>query len=149
MSRNESSEVQRRDWQALHDAITETLDQFVRRNAFGDGDYSLVDDNWGTRRHRLEFQNLDLLRPEILGALQALLTGYDDWCITVRVDVPGTEGVWPGMGLIIHHGEIVDDLKREFLPDRFRDLVFGRIDTRTADDMTALVRKLMKPRQGS
>jgi hypothetical protein len=45
---------QERDWQALHDAITATLDRFGRKDAFGRGDYWLVDDNWGWWSHQIE-----------------------------------------------------------------------------------------------
>jgi hypothetical protein len=54
---------QERDWRTLHDAITAILDRFGRRDAFGEGDYWLVDDNRGRRSHQLEFQNLALFKP--------------------------------------------------------------------------------------
>jgi hypothetical protein len=138
---------QARDWQILHDAITRVLDRYGRKNAFGKGDYWLVDDNYGPRRHRLEFQNLDLFRTDILQQLQAVLAGYPDWRITIQVDVPGTEKIWPGMGLIVYENEIIDELQRDFLPERFRHTIFGTISTETAETVAKRVRKLMnKPR---
>lgn len=138
---------QERDWKILHDEITRVLDRFGRKNAFGDGDYWLVDDNWGSRRHRLEFQNLDLFQIDILRQLQAVLAGYPDWCITIQADAPGRETIRPGMGVIVYEGEIVDELQRDFPPERFRDTIFGTIRTETAEAVAERVRKLMKPRQ--
>jgi hypothetical protein len=136
--------AQERDWQILHDAITAMLDRFGRKDAFGRGDYWLVDDNWGRRSQQLEFQNLGLFKPQIVKALQDLLVGYPDWYITVRVAVPGKEGIWPGMGLIIYSDEVVDELRRDFLPAEFRDVVFGTISNDTAAALAERVRKLMK-----
>ena len=115
---------QDREWLILHDRITETLQPFGEKNAFGRGDYWLLDDNLGLYRMELEVQNLKLLMPHIIKSLQALLTKYPDWDITVRVDVPGTENSWPGMGLIISHDKIVDELRREYLPPEFRSFTY-------------------------
>ena len=52
---------QEREWQILHDRITETLDAFGRKDAFGKGDYWLVDENWGWRTQAIEVQNVNLL----------------------------------------------------------------------------------------
>jgi len=35
--------------------------------------------------------------------------------------VPGKEGEWPGMRLMIHKGGILDELQRKFLPEEFRN----------------------------
>ncbi len=113
-----------REWQILHDRITETLDRYGKKDAFGRGDYWLVDDDLGLYVHKLEVQNLKLLQPHIIKSLQALLYGYPNWEIMFRVDVIGKESEWPAMGLIIHDDGIIDDLKREFLPEEFRHLVY-------------------------
>jgi len=48
------------------------------------------------------------------------------------------------MGLIIHSDEVVDELRRDFLPPEFRDVVFGTISNDTTDALAERVRKLMK-----
>jgi hypothetical protein len=116
--------VQEENWQILHDRITETLRPFGRKNAFREGDYWLLDDNWGWDCHQLEIQDLNLLQPRIIKALQALLADFPNWYMTVRIDVPGTEDTWPGMGLIIYKDEIVDELQREFFPEEFRHFTY-------------------------
>lgn len=118
--------IQERQWQVLHDRITELLDQFGKKDPVRKGDYWLLDENWGWTRQQLEFQNLALLRPEIINALRDLLAEYPDWDITVRIDVPGTEDVWPGMGLLISRDEIIDDLHRDYFPPEFHRFFYER-----------------------
>jgi hypothetical protein len=117
--------AQERDWQILHDRITEILDQHGLKNALGDGDYWLLDENWGWTVQQLEFQNLNLLTPHTIRLLQETLSGYPTWSITIRIDVVGKEKEWPGMGLIIYPDEIVDELQRDFLPLEYANMVFA------------------------
>ena len=117
-------ERQAKEWQILHDRITEVLGKFGTKDAFGKGDYWLIDEDWGDYRQKLEVQNLNFLQPQIIKSLQALLAGYPDWEIMFRVDVIGKEKEWPPMGLIIHDDEVIDDLHREYLPAEFRDFVY-------------------------
>jgi hypothetical protein len=116
---------QEREWQILQDRIIRLLQKFGRRDAFGQGDYWLLDENWGRHRQELEIQNLSLLQPHIVKSLQALLADLPNWYITARVDVPGKEKIWPGMGVIIYPDEIVDELQREFLPKEFRNVRYS------------------------
>ena len=114
--------VQDREWQILHGRITEKLNLFGRKDAFGNGDYWLVDDNWGWKRHQLEIRNLNLIKPEIITMLQTTLSDYPEWCIMAGV-YPGLKQ-WPeaGMGLVIYKDEIIDELQRRYLPPEYRDL---------------------------
>ena len=41
-----------------------------------------------------------------------------------RVDVIAKEDEWPPMGLIIHDDEIIDDLRRDLLPEPYRDFIY-------------------------
>lgn len=117
---------QETEWQLLHDCISDVLDVYGTRNAFREGDYWLLDENWGWCTQQVEVQNLNLLRPEIVAQLQAILAAHSNWQITVRVDVLGTEDRWPGMGLIIRSNEVVDELQREFLPQEYREFKYDR-----------------------
>lgn len=114
--------IQDREWRVLHDRIAETLDRFGRRDAFGDGDYWLVDDNWGQCRHLIEIQNLNLLQPHIVKLLQRQLSDYPRWEIRAGVDTAKFDRNWPGMGLTVYSDEILDELQRSYLPPEFRNL---------------------------
>jgi hypothetical protein len=116
----EKKVMQEQEWQVLHDRITEVLNKYGRKDAFGKGDYWLLDDNWGRHQQQLEIQNLNLLKPHIVKSLQALLANFPNWYITAQVDLSSRGGSWPGMGVLIYPDEIVDELLREFLPEEFR-----------------------------
>lgn len=143
-----SEVAQGREWQSLNDLVTEILDRHGVKDAFGDGDYWLLDDDLGRTVKQVEFQNLDLFKPEIIRELQETLARYPKWSITIRVDVVGKEKEWPGMGIIIYPDEIVDELQRDYLPHRFRNLIFGTIPPppETQEQLAEKVRKLMKPK---
>jgi hypothetical protein len=79
------------EWKILHDRITATLDRYGKKDAFGRGDYWLVDEDLGSYRQKLEVQNLNLLQPHIIRSLQAVLAKYPDCEIMFRIDVPGKE----------------------------------------------------------
>jgi hypothetical protein len=121
---SEDESIQDREWQLLHDRITETLDHFGRKDAFGDGDYWLVDDNWGWRQQKLEIQNLALFEPRIIKMLQALLADFPKWRIAMQVAVVGREKTWPGMGIFIYNDQIADELQRDYLPVEFRKFIY-------------------------
>lgn len=139
--------MQDRDWQVLHDLVNTILDRHGVKDAFGKGDYWLVDDNWGCNVQQIEFQNLDLFSLAIIRELQQALAAYPKWSITIRVDVVGKEKEWPSMGIIIYPTEIIDELQRDYLPERFRDLIFGMIPLppESAESIAEKVKKLMKP----
>jgi hypothetical protein len=115
-----------REWEVLFVKIEEALRPFGEHWDLESekGDYWLVDDNWGNFQHRLELQNLALLKPVVIAALQKVLEGYPDWQIAVSPEPP-TENPWPGMGLLIRENEIIDDLEREYLPKEYQNLTYA------------------------
>ncbi|MDC7787599.1 hypothetical protein PQJ75_24365 [Rhodoplanes sp. TEM] len=115
---------QEETWSRLYDRITRLLGGFGVADPLGSGDYLVVDDNYGFRSNTVEIHSLAMLRPAVVSALQAQLEDADDWEIVVTVDVPGTEGHWPPMGLIIRRDEIVDGLQRSYLPKELRDIAY-------------------------
>ena len=116
-----------RIWQRLHDKATEVLDAFGKKDCLGQADYWIVDDDWGLDFIRVEVQNLQLLRPVVVGKLRHILADSPGWHIAVRVDVPGKEKTWPLMGILIFRGRVIDHLKRDYLPAEFRHISYERI----------------------
>jgi hypothetical protein len=120
-----SAERQQEEWLRLRNLITKILAPLGSLYDSGKGgDYLLYEDNLGWCLHELEFQNLELFRPEVVKSLQALLADFPKWHITIRVDAPGTAGKLPGMGLILSPEKIIDQLQRQYLPEQFRHYVY-------------------------
>jgi hypothetical protein len=91
---------QDREWKLLYHQIKKVLQQvgeeWVSRQCRGD--YLLVDDNMGWYQHKIELQNLNLLKPAVIKSLQRLVATYPNWEIVIAVDIPGKENDWPFNG---------------------------------------------------
>ena len=111
-------------WSILYDRITKLLQQFGTENPFGEGDYWVLDDNWGPLQHKICVFNLKMLKPNIVYALQSLLSDFPDWGIVIAVDIPGKEKRWPPMGLTLGAHEIIDELQRQYFPNEFQNIEY-------------------------
>jgi hypothetical protein len=117
---------QDRAWHLLYHQIKKVLQQVGEEwnSRQCEGDYLLIDDNMGWYQHKIELQNLNLLKPAVIKSLQRLLTACPDWEVVIAVDVPGKEDEWPSMGLVVRDQEIVDGLKREYFPSEFQNIQY-------------------------
>jgi len=129
MTTEESDVGQQREWEALYGLVVDTMAKYGVENAFGDGDYLIVDDNYGHRRQIVEVHNVKMLRPDIVTALRKLLDGYNGWEIVMAVNVPGPpperKRLWPPMGVTIRKHEIIDGLLRQYLPPEFSNVHYA------------------------
>ena len=116
-------------WETPYRAIKKELTQWGVENAFVDGDFLIVDDNYGHRRQIVEVHNVKMLQPDIVTALHKLLDGYDGWDIVMAVNVPGPpperKRLWPPMGVTIRKHEIIDGLLRQYLPSEFSSVRYS------------------------
>lgn len=120
----ESETLQERQWGLLYDRISEVLRAFGTEDCCGRADYLLVDDNYGWTCHTVEIHKLHMLRPVIVAKLRKLLDDFPGWEIVIAVDIPGTEGKWPPMGVTIRKHELIDGLRRDYLPAEFRGMAY-------------------------
>jgi hypothetical protein len=116
---------QEQDFPVLYAAAEKFLSQFGKEDGSADGDFWVVDDNYGCKQHKICFNNLRMLAPPIVYGLQGLLENYPDWdwvvAITVQDRLPP---IWPEMGLIIRKHEIIDGLQRQYFPPEYRDIQY-------------------------
>jgi len=109
-----------REWQELYERLKLVLLQYGTDH-IDDGDYYLVDENFGRYRHQVEFHKMHMLRPEIIMALQSLLAGYPDWEIAISLRIPERSiMIDPQEGLTLCDDEIIDALDRSLLPEEYR-----------------------------
>jgi hypothetical protein len=120
-------EEQRREWTALYSQIRAVLQRMGEEDDYpGRKDYWLVNENLGLWQHKIETNNLEMVRPIVIESLRKLLTGYSNWEIAIAVVPPGTDKVWPAMGLVIRDDEIIDGLQRQYFPKEFQSLAYER-----------------------
>lgn len=111
-------------WNDLRSRVIAYLEDTGKRfGPFTDTDFWVVDDDFGVCLIQVEVLDLDLLRPEVIHGLRALLIGYPGFAITVAV-VPPKGAEWPRMGLSLLPDVIVDGLKRSYLPTEYRRLEY-------------------------
>jgi hypothetical protein len=132
-----------RVWQRLFRKVDTILGAHGQRGYRDGADYWIVDDDWGWDAVQVEMSNLDLLRNDLIDKLQTALRRDPDWRIMIGVYPREKSPGAPGMGLTIYCDEIVDELQRDFLPARFRDVVFGRLGSDIKKDIAERVRQLM------
>ncbi len=130
----DEDEARDKIWTELYRQVVEFLGRFGSESPFTGGDFFVVDDNYGWRRIIVNIFDLKMLNPEIVVSLRDLLANLPDWEIVYALDVPGKETEWPDMGLTIRKHEIVDGLRREFLPEPYRSLVIPGSRPGTGDD---------------
>lgn len=111
-------------WLSLYTGARDILSPLGRENGCGEGDFWVLDDDWGNREHLIYITNLALLQPAVILALQALLKQAPGWSIYVRLDMTQKGHDWPPMGLTLMPREIIDELKREHLPPELRSISY-------------------------
>jgi hypothetical protein len=124
MTTVEAPDRQVNEWELLYARITGLLSGFGKEDWLGNADYWVLNDNWGTHQHKVLANQLAMLRPHIVNALQNLLADLPDWEIVVAVSLGGPGKAWPPMGLIIRAHEIVDGLERQYFPAEFQGLAY-------------------------
>lgn len=119
MNSDDAEKRQEAEWETLYGRIKTLLSYWGVENAFGEGDYLIVDDNYGYNRQNIEIHKLRMLKVPIIQQLRSLLVTFPTWEIVISVDIPGKEH-WPPMGVTIRNKEVIDALRREVLPEEFR-----------------------------
>lgn len=123
MTKASDEDQQWQEWESPYEKIKALLARWGTHDYFGKGDYLIVDDNYGWRRHMIEAHSLRMISPTIAAELQKLLVDNQDWEIEMSVSIPGKES-WPPMGIVIRPDKIVDALQRGYLPPEFQNVRF-------------------------
>jgi hypothetical protein len=111
----------------LYNRLQAVLSAYGESSAFGEGEYWLLDDDWGNREHLLYIFREEFLTSEMIYKLKDILQDFEGWKLVVALDVVGWDkNVVPPMGLVISGRTIQDDLQREFLAGNLKDVVFPK-----------------------
>jgi len=121
---HDEDELQSKDWSLLYDDLKALMASHGTEDPFGNGDYWILDENWGPRQHKICVFNLEVLRPYIASEVRVLLRKFPGWAVMFAVDVPGTENEWPPMGIIVREHEIIDGLQRQYFPPKYQSIQY-------------------------
>ena len=114
-----------RDTRELYHSLEELLAAHGISNAFGEGDYWIVDDSWVPLSHKVCIFNIELLTPQLVDEVQRLLKDKFPAChlwFQIEVKEPGAEVPLPGIRVFpdrIEHDWDRDKL-RSIFTNRFR-----------------------------
>ena len=111
----------------LYEAVENLLGRFGRPDYLPSqprGDFQVHGDYSGYPQVVVFVDNLEMLRPNIVAALQCLIKDYPGWQIEVTVALRDHDDDWPDMGLYIRPNEIIDALQRRYFPKEFQDFVY-------------------------
>ena len=119
-------------WDRLYTEIENVLNRFGSED---DDDFLIHDDFHGHPQHKIYANTFEMLRPEVVKALQRVLDSFPGWEIVVAVTLPEKmKGLWPDMGLIIRAHEIIDGLQRQYFPPAWQSLHYEGSRPGTAND---------------
>ena len=82
-----NEDVRSDEWQALYDALHSALAPLGTEDAYGKGDYWLVDDDYGDTTQKLCVWRPSFLQPSLIHLFQKTLGGYTRWRLMVQLEV--------------------------------------------------------------
>lgn len=82
-----NEDVRSQEWQALYAALHDMLTPLGVENAFGSGDYWLVDDDYGDTTQKLCVWRLSFLQPNLIRLLQKMLAECRHWRLMVQLEI--------------------------------------------------------------
>jgi hypothetical protein len=129
MDRNEYHRRQNEQYnvfERLCDLVENVLERFGRPDYLPDrphGDFQVHCDYSEYPQVVVFVDNLKLLLPPVVGALQQLVKEFPGWHIDLMVTTRDHDD-WPNMGISIRANEIIDDLQRQYFPKEFQDLAY-------------------------
>lgn len=121
----EISPEEDRETRKLYHSLEQLLAAHGTSNAFGEGDYWIVDDSWVPLSHKVCIFNIELLTPQLVDEVQHLLKDEFPAChlwFQIEVREPGAEVPLPGIRVFpdrVEHDWDRDKL-RSIFKNRFR-----------------------------
>jgi hypothetical protein len=92
----------RKRWEILYEKLSKSLGALGQENAYGNGDFWIVDDDYGDTAHKLCLTKLSFLQPQVIKAIQSSLRSYSDWRVLVQMEAELNGEQLPPEGLMIY-----------------------------------------------
>ena len=93
-------------WKDLYLSLGEVLSQFGREDPYGNGDYWLVDDDYGDTAHKVCVSRIAFLSPELIVAVQRALTDLPDWSVLLQIDEQSDGAPASSTGVTVFFGGV-------------------------------------------
>ena len=120
----------RERWEALYDALLDVLSSLGTNHPDGEGDFWIVDDDWGGNLHKVCITEPDFWSNSVKDVIQKLLaTSFSDWGVMV-VFSDGSDPIHAAVAAAVAAGETNEALLRaleDYLAREQRDSRLGFI----------------------
>jgi hypothetical protein len=95
------------EWSALYASLRSLLQRRGHESPFGEGDFWLVDDDWGGALQKVCVFRIAFLTPPLVVEVQELLRGrFPGWGVMFQLEIGGSTDVVPPEGLVVYHDRI-------------------------------------------
>ena len=118
----EISPEEDRDTRALYASLEQLLGARGTSNAFGKGDYWIVEDSWAPRSHKVCIFNIEFLTPQLAEEVQQLLKQQFLACqVWFQIEVVEPGVLIPLPGIRVFADRIEQDWDRDKMRSIFKD----------------------------
>ena len=112
-------EIQSQEWESIYEALKSALAEYGHEDAFGVGDFWVVDDNYGSPQHKVCVSKPTFLTRPMVTAVQRILTGRTlQWEVLLSFDDSNSKRHPDDLGLMVRESEVIEHLNA----DRLRKL---------------------------
>lgn len=117
------NDVQAKEWEALYDELGVLLEKHGTQNPFGEGDFWLVDDNYGSPQHKVCVTRITFLTRPVAVEVQRTLRKYSlGWEVLFSLDKPELRPTDDDLGVLVRKSDIkeywsAERMKAEFGTD--------------------------------
>lgn len=101
-----NNEEREQQWTSLYEVLHQTLAPLGTPNAFGDGDYWLVDDDYGDTTQKVCVWCPAFLTPELIKLIQKALAEFKQWRVMMQLEVEVNGSIDSSNGFIIYSDRI-------------------------------------------
>ena len=117
--------IKQSEWRRLYARLRPLLTKHGKESPYGDGDFWLVDDDWGGELHKICVSNIRFLSRDVVKEIQNLLkTEFPSWGVMCQLEITNAKLRVPPEGIVIY-GDRVEEawdpsMLRNVLGDAFR-----------------------------
>lgn len=103
-------QLQNEEWSKLYDELQQLLVRHGQEDAYGDGDFWLVDDNYGSPQHKVCVSRVSFLTKIMASEVQQKLRAYSlPWEVIFAFDPRDERLDLSDLGVVVHKADIQED----------------------------------------
>jgi hypothetical protein len=120
-------QLQAKEWEALYAELSALLESHGTQNPIGDGDFWIVDDNYGSPQHKVCVTRLPFLTRPVAIEVQRILRKYSlPWEVLFSLDKAELRPTENDLGVLVRKSDILEHWSAERMKKTFgKDFRWG------------------------